>query len=99
MEVKKEMTSDTSGGRSRLVVTPEMGNVMFKKSTTIPPDGENEGPWQSSIAGSIIEALPAKVKTALVSCQALVSNECSFMLSKPVCSAKSRIDIASSFTI
>jgi hypothetical protein len=37
MEVKKEMTSETSGGRSRLVVTPEIGKVMFKKSMTIPP--------------------------------------------------------------
>jgi hypothetical protein len=33
MEVKKEMTIETRGGRSTFVVTPEMGNVVFRKST------------------------------------------------------------------
>jgi hypothetical protein len=32
MEVKKDMISETSGGSSTFVVTPEMGNVMVKKS-------------------------------------------------------------------
>jgi len=32
MEVKNEMTREINGGRSRLVVTPDMGKVMFRKS-------------------------------------------------------------------
>jgi hypothetical protein len=32
MEVKKEMTIDIKGGSRRLVVTPDIGKVMFRKS-------------------------------------------------------------------
>jgi hypothetical protein len=37
MEVKNEITRETSGGRSTLVVTPDTGNVMFRKSTASLP--------------------------------------------------------------
>jgi len=32
MEVKKEITMEISGGRRRLVVTPDIGKVVFRKS-------------------------------------------------------------------
>jgi hypothetical protein len=41
MEVKKEITKDTSGGRRTFVVTPDMGNVMLRKSMNSVPPGNS----------------------------------------------------------
>jgi hypothetical protein len=49
MEVKKEITMDTRGGRRTFVVTPDMGNVMLRNSMNSVPPGQRR---DRSIAGS-----------------------------------------------
>jgi hypothetical protein len=41
MDVKNEMTGGTNGGRRTLVVTPDTGNVMFRRPLTVPPEFVN----------------------------------------------------------
>jgi hypothetical protein len=36
MEVKKDMMREINGGRSKFVVTPDIGKVMFNKSMRHP---------------------------------------------------------------
>jgi hypothetical protein len=47
MDVKKEITRETKGGRRTLVVTPDIGKVIFSKS--IGASGREQkkpDPWQ-----------------------------------------------------
>jgi len=44
MDVKKEMAREMSGGRRTLMVTPDIGKVMFKMSIGAPGREEKPDP-------------------------------------------------------
>jgi hypothetical protein len=55
MEVKKEITIDTKGGRSTFVVTPDMGKVMFRKSMNyVPPGKITAGPMPETTLSKFV---------------------------------------------